>query len=1471
LDCFAPELSYYTENYASIPLGTFVSDVPMVRSDVPNDYNKTVFDEAIASVDETLRANGIELDSINNSMSSPGSFQLLKFAARTNRTPNGKARWAMQGFSRSKLSVDPFTLSDAVALKQKRGYLFKMAQGFSKPKPSPANPLDHVSRDVEYHVRTHLWKVEADAHSARRKLLQVIGPGPLLPNETISRDPATAPGTPANPFEPAPTNELPGDLVSFRQIAAISVGLSIFRSVSNFMSTYLALNSMAKAINTAKIAANVGTITASSFRGAIFLPLVAFEVLNFVLEFSGQSPVQQLAKYVRAIVTSLIDFGNGVVNFQRATVISLEGLNAVVDKVVIGVNQLRSEVQGINNDLQILSAAFNQSQRNFDKFVNLTTDQFRELDDRFVQTSVNQVNITNILLSLIRKGYQQNDVAMQAVVQLDQKVNALRDIVGMVDRRTVDLRAATALFHEQLNATRFFGETTAKMRPFMSLTGRKPLSATQLRQTKNVANAIDVATVEIQGSYRVTSGLTTNVFAAAYTLTAKCDLEFMAQQHQTDPSFGFLFDNVGPGNSSSSTTCSGVDGTASPWSCYCIVVANGSTAQYANPNPTFLYPWNVFTQSTALEQYHQQRIWINYPSIFPFGTVALPPVYLDTPEKLANFLGGPEICTERNWLQKTVRMVNPGTLRYSNISTDDSLFPQGSIDRCNATYQVATGLQRSFNVTTIPQSYYFYSSQEFGIVLEPKARIANDIVYGQLGQSVITEYLGNMATSSIRAYRTYLIRFASLLVDRFDQVIQLMVFVARYATTSYRLQIQLNSEQPVIHDSYQVATTTTVRRNDSVGGNITIATDVSASIIENGNLAVPVMPLISTAMFQCPGPQFFVPSVEDPTDCDYSQPTLFTDYNWNDIKFGPIRDGAYNYIQNLQSVFTGKFQENLVVGLNVPMNRSTFDMQNSLDFDPTAARNTPLASQRYIPLDSDFCQQQYDPYTQTLVDPAPDKDYCTFRRFFNIPKVLPYDMAGIGFTPRKWNTLYNLKVPVGEIVQIISTRCPDSFDIDYVKGNSFATVRFRSTSDITVKYSVCAHNYVSCLRYNVQANLGPNAPLSISVTGMLPAITYYVQVWQYQLNGPDPSATCFNGTGVPIIITANATGVPGMPVSLQNRVIAVVSGTNLDTLRYQQVSAMFTEIHNKMLFGAIDQVLVNQVEDLIDQIQRRLNESLISAEDEAVVREILETSARLQKMALDIVNSTALRDLRLQAQAQYWVEVLQDLQENRVWIAWMDFFANRTQASLQNFFFLLDKMGNTPQLPEFLDVVGDTVDAIKDGIPSPNIGDMLDDVMGWGKGIANIIGAVIMVIIIIVIIVLSVQFCKLAKEVRENNGSLGNAVVSPAMKEAALQQAEELEELQMKNKQLEERVGRLEQMLGNRSGASSTKPTGTPGRVTTNPPETAKVLTKSSPAPASASASTSGSGSVKKPLSSMKIKGAKSGNSSVYMDINDGL
>lgn len=1381
LQCYAPELSYFLERYSAIPLGTIVSEVPLVRSDVPNDYNQTIFDEAIKAVDENLAANGITLDSLDQASRS-GSFQLLKVAARTNRTPNGKARWAMQGLSRNIIAEDPFVAHDLLAFKLKRGNIYKQSQGFNKVRPPPPNPLDYHSRGVEDHVRTELWRVEAEAYSAQRKLLQIVGPGPVLPGGNISTAPLGPPGAPVNPWEPPPTeNPVVDDLVSFREIAAISVGLSFTRSIFQAMSTYLTFSTLAK--STVKVAQATGNIISGAFRAKLFLPLLAFEVLNIVLEFTGTSPVQQLAKYIRAIVTSLVDFGNSVINFQTATTYAVAGLNSVLERTVIGVNQLRAEVQGINADLAALTSGFRESQANFDRFVNLTTENFIELDTKFVQQASNQENITRILLSLIEKGYQQNDVAIQGLVQLNQKVDALRDVVGMVDRRTIDLRAVTALFHEQLNATRVYGDTVTKLLPFMASTGRKPLSDTQLRATKNVANAVDMAIVEIQGSYRQTSGATTLAYAVAYTLTLKCDLEFIANLHLADPSIDFPFDNIGPGNSSLNYTCSGIEGTLNPWFCNCMVVANGSQAQYTTSNPTFLYPWDMITPETSLERYYQQRIWARYPTLFQ-GTQALPPVYLDTPAKLANFLAGPEICVQRNWMRSMVRMVSPGTIRYSNITTDPSLYPQGNIDRCNATYQVAVGLQRSFNYTTIPQSFYYYMSQEFSINIEPKARIANDVVFGQMGQAVVTEFLGNMATAAVRAYRTYMMRFVSLLVDQNDQVVQLFVFIARYATTTYALQIQFNTEAPVLHLSYQVASTSSVPRNDSVGGNITITTDVSSSIIEYANLAPPVMPLITPAMFQCPGLQYFAPLASDPTECDFNQPTMFTDYYWRDIDFGPNRLGAMNYIQNLESAFSGQFQEDLVVGLNVPMNRSTFDMQNSLDFDPTAARNTPLASQRYIPLDSEFCQQQYNPYTQTLDDPLPDKDMCQLRKFFRVPKVIPYDADGMAIYPWKWRSVFTLDVPLGELSQVITSRCPDTWKIDYVSGNSFATITLGATAAISVRYSICGANYVSCRTYNQLASMGPGAPFSITITGMLPTITYYMQVWPYQASGPDPSITCFDGTGIPIKISANGTGVAGIPASLKSRVIASMSGTNLDSLRLQQISTRFLEIYGKLFFGRLDPGAVDQIEDLLDQIRTRANESVISPEDEAVLDEIVRESDRLKRLADEILNSTALRELRLIELENVFLGLINDTRANAVWIFWMEFFNNQTKASVDVFRRILDKMGDTPEFLDFLDIVPDAIETLTDKIPALGVGDYIDKLLGWGKGIAGFIGTIILVLVVGAVIWLSLKVLDLSKKARENDGSLSAALTNPGVKAALEAQAEEQDKLRNEVKEL---------------------------------------------------------------------------------------
>lgn len=1251
ITCPPPEIDYSVQLLEFIPEAVYVSSVPVAI--VAPGTNYTSSDDIRAyverQVDEQLSRAGINIDPLD----ATARTVLSDRGGNPTRGSKGSGVWSLnQAKHRKSQATTGNPFADAVLTTTRRLIRVLGEQGGVNPRR---------------------------CGDGRRCLFDV----------------STTPPTPPPGYDPyagfnsrlPPPPDTSGEITSIRQFMIRDALLNTFAGLTQGFAGM--------------------AVKGGSFGVGLLFALPSF--IDAILSISGQSSVALLAKNIEIIAGKLLEVQLSMLAFQGAAFEFNQEVARQISRITNSISFLQQNDQYLQQSVDLLVNKTNNMQRDTDAIRGYVSSQFANVSSAFAILGSNTDNITRVILQLIERDDYQMNMVINAINQLRQLIDAAQDGTESLSRQLLDRRLATQFYHRALQQLDDFSSVIGEVSPFMNDVGRSPMSWAQRQSLRNVDGAIVMATVQLQGSYTVASspGSTTrSAFAVGLNIDVICDPDFIANISLTNPNSGFMFSNIGP-STTAVPQCSGPFGSAILWNCNCIFRIAGQRIQYPQANPSIVFPWS-FAESEGL--LFDQTPGIYSGSIFAQNPVSIAPVYLNSMAETEAYLSSAEIChptlsNSREWIQNRVRVVSQSNLRYVDVSLDSSIFPGGRREMCNGNHQEVLGLATSRNVT-IAYAVYTFLRQEFSSLLAIRAAKLNDQLYGTIGQAKIVTQIGSAIPELVNAIRTHAIYFASLPTDEIGRVKQLPVFALDKEATRHSISVRINSGTTIVHSTDTEENSTAVPRADGVSGNVKIITNVALSTIVGESLLKPTMAWVGHSVDYTSNPAYFAASSDLDSDTDPTQPTLLVDFAETDIEFTGPRGDRLNYIRNSLAFFD---RANLKEGIDLSqmvMNMSTFAMQNDLPFDPLLATNSANRKLRRIAPGTSFCGEAYNTQTQQLVNPPPDNFMCSLRRFFYAPLYWPLDAVRATFIPVEYSVQTTIDIPMGQLTQLVLSRCPASREIVYTNGTRVALIRLKSNEAISVRYSLCNTNEVKCLAYGTIASMSPGADFVRQFTSINE--NYYLQVWPLSDSKPTEINKCYSGPGVLVRISSNYTNSGSLPGNIISQVNAVVSPSLIAISSQQQVQTELSLILATLLFSSDTSSMTASILASLARIREagvNLNSSLFA--DNQALLDIF-TNTRISNDLIDqlIRNNSGGVTLNLAG----LTTLIKDLTNGSLNMAYLlelqEFFLNNSLGAVLDFARLLDQFGDDfklrlglPDPGGILGTIGDAIGGVFSGLP----------------------------------------------------------------------------------------------------------------------------------------------------------------------------
>ena len=1392
--CPPPAYVYAATIRETVPLYSQSVQIPIIQTQRTVNYSSE-----IVGTSERIATEQLEI--ARRSTENTDIQTVLSIMSRLpNLRPNDKAYWTLQGMSRNLQKSNP------LAFYTVQKYMHAVNEWKLSGKDRSQFPTfineSHViyPRPVQHLLRLSNWQraglyqaqQTANNQSLRDSTFYLMGEGDIGNNETFG--PGIIPPPPKGKFQEGDFGEASTPEVPQLRDAIIgsSVALHVVRGISTALGASILKN---------------GLVFKAALSGVLSPATLFFifpDILELGLDLGGKSPIGLIANILQTFITEFTNFAGSVIGYQRANTAFARNIQTQVNDLISSVTTIARKTASTIVNVQLLSNVTLFLQKQIDALNNSINNRFSTVQEAFVVLANDTSSQVQVLLGLIQQQNEWISTVVTGMFQLDRKIDAVTGLIAGVSRFVDENRLVAKYYHQSLNESLEYQTSIGVLRPIANAIGPRPKTEDEIRNLENAENAFTMASVQLQGTVVRTSGAQQIAEAIAIDIKAKCSLKFIADLVQVARR-GFLFENIGP-NSPTTPSCSGVDGSARPWSCNCIIVVNSTVAQYSNSNPpsSILWPF-AFSDYNGLliDQYPT----FSDTSVFPNGFTRKSTSYLSSIEQLQTFLNGPEVCNGRNWRTQRMRIVSQGTLQYNDVSMNPDAYSGGLTEMCNAEYRTTTG-QSLFNVSNPAFTVYQLMDQEFIDQFPPRATYANSIIYGQGGETTVNILVGNPTSTIYNAYKTLQMNYAMLMVDAYGQTIQVPVYDAVLAQIKYYVQVQMDSNPPVLLESIDVDSTVTTPQSNPTFGNMTITTNIQLSNIFRADVAPTRFPLVGHPL-QDPGTRYCVPLESDPNLCDMTQWLLFADYNFDEL---PLMLGARCGAKNYVHMSVDYWNSNLPPGssptlTSIPMNLSTILTQLQNDYDPTCAWNSLALNMRRIEPGTSYCGLQLDPATGTLQNPTPNMDMCNLRFYFDLPTFIPPTLEDFGFqmSPREWTTRFTLTVDDGTIDQLITTKCPEKWSATYINGTRSSTIKIENPAEsISFRYSICKEGYKLCLRYGVLASAGPSSPLQFTLTSL--SDDYFMQIWPWGDSNPNSATACFSGTGFSVGLNYSSLAVPGLPTGAGSRIITVVSSEMLSQASLIKVNTELQNILVKLQVGGISQSQFDALYKQAEELRNRIANLTVSVgEDPALQKVLQEAKASVLSLVDTVLNSTAqdLLDLAIVLQELEGIANRSVLGEEL--IQWMEFFTNRTIASRNK---LLNDLQRIVDVPNFVDFVEDLIDAIPDprDLAKKDFFDNLFDGIGFG-GLGSFLGGAAKLLIWLLLIAVLGLCCCLCgpavfKKFRDKNLSTSETLVADSTKEALSTLTERVVELERRDA---EKTQLLESLMAQRQSPPRTK------------------------------------------------------------------
>lgn len=1101
--CPPPEIDYDVELMGFIPEAVYVTSTPVIFTAPGINYTSSdeIVDYITAQVNEQLARSGIDID--------PDDAAARLAFDETNSRASQRGRrnrvWSLNDArSRSPAYVNNPFLRAAIDANRKLTRLHHEVHG--KPMPMSGGRLRrHEHTPPDSHRRGY-------CSAGQRCLLQAETGDPIV------KPPAFTPSTGEFDAPPPPVVDSSG-LYSMREIMAREITQTVVRGL-------------------------ILTFTGAGFGvGALVTTLI-----DLSLSLSGKSALALLASTLEVFIARVQTFQYNVLGFMDATRIFNRGVLQDIKDIAKTLRFLEDNDVRLQNQVNLLNNKTDRMIAEEKAFRESVQGQFVNVSNAFSMIGQNQDNITRVILQLIEKGDFQFQLSANAIMNVKRYIEGVHNQAEGLNSHILERRMISLFYHETLREINSYADRIGLTSPFMNDPGKPSLTFAQKQALRNVAGAIVMASVELQGSYRVATfpgSSSKNAFAIGLKIDVICDPDFVANISISEPSPEFLWDNVGP-ETTAMPQCSGPLGTANPWNCQCIFRVTGKRVQYpsTNPSSSVLFPW--YLPNSQIGRYFSQISALTSGALTGSTPIDLTTIYLNSMTEMEAYLESAEICdpnsatNSREWINDKVRVLNQLTFQYADVILDSALFTNGRKSMCNGYYRDVLSSNPSANVT-IASLVYTFLRQEFGSFLRVRSETANTLLYGSPGEVKVESQPGSTNPSRFPAYKQSTIQFASLAVDEYGQAKTLPVFRLKQRGIRYKLSMQYNGGSTVTHSATNTSSQTNIPSADSQLGNITVISDTTLSTINKIGLLEQTMPWVGHSVHHTTNPAYF-DAVEDGTDP--TMPTLHTDFKLTDIVFNGPREDAMNYIYNEKRFFDNQpIKETYDLGLQMIMNISTWRMQATpgSEWDPLRAANTAAQKLRRIPPGTSFCEESYSVFDASLIAARPNNDMCDIREAFEVPVYWPIDASEVTFIPRDGYAFEHvIEIPVSTITEIVTSKCPTSYNVTYHPGSQVASIVLRSDLEaVTVKYSVCKTDGVTCLVAGTTIAMGPGTPFSRTFTGV--DQVYFLQAWPSTDSVPTTITKCFPDFGVMIFInssTSNSGGLPGNVLSQVKEAIA---------------------------------------------------------------------------------------------------------------------------------------------------------------------------------------------------------------------------------------------------------------------------------------------------------------------------------------------
>jgi hypothetical protein len=855
----------------------------------------------------------------------------------------------------------------------------------------------------------------------------------------------------------------------------------------------------------------------------------------------------------------------------------------------------------LQSDLAITVEAVQNLNDRVGILANVTGYMQKEITDGFAQVKKQFVDQADIEGAIWNNTIQLIEEAETRIKDLSgRSATAIRfirdlDVRSLAAYKDTTMRRAILELFWQLESI----ETPRPSAPFVSYIGSPPTTTAERVALRSLNGARVLSSVFVM---RTVPNLG-NEHAQLLNISYVCNVEFLVNNVVSQLDFQAVFDFLGPAN------CYPNDPNA-PWGCQCAVVVETRDCKLVNAGPPVQFPYgwqetgSLFSPNDAdkPDNYvsHCVPADLTTQSTIQNGLA----VVLETPDKVTNYikaLCGDTVITDASFGRAgypfKMRVFASNTRKYIDLPLDTTY---AGTDVCAANY-MGTHLPGAKVHEVLSYTFMQLWIRSYTLAARLDIPTLEERVFGRIASDLNFQY--SPFDSNAREQQTFRctgFSHARIGTDPNPALTKLPVYAHLYSHSEVSVQVrvsdQLIQDYAVAGSTRGDASTSSIFRNLTSSGNVTVSTNVQLS----GD-AVTVLPV----SFQRIGKY-----LADPVDpgATWDAPLDLMSIQTNVA----ARNGHLTYI------FQGANWNN--TNETTPITISQWQSQYGTYFDANSLGADPTRYKRKLEIGAGggvACGKGYDHDGVTETETYDTNGWCSMLRHYDVVT----DNSAIGqvsFKPKEYTYTATVTVPGGTFVERSLSICPSALNVTVVAGD--VHIHLTTTSLEEVQLRIVVDNPLapgtSCRLFDDTRYFSVLKPIDLRVEAADACQPMYMNA-----NPVDSIDNCYRGKGILVQTSHSLSGGAGTPGVVEHAV-AVMEDEVIDDLVKQMIdtSEYIWALNNLHYSDAEDEAIEAAVEALIAKRTGQLaNMTLPGERQSAFVEEQMKRiSAKGQEVTDDL-------------------------------------------------------------------------------------------------------------------------------------------------------------------------------------------------------------------------------------------------------------